>query len=529
MLWPVTGDYTIKARTTLTEPGLSVTRIAGRPRTLGNVGLALSGGGSRAASASLGVVRALHRFDLLRHVRAISSVSGGSWFSVPFTFLPERFDEQEFLGPWVDDPGDLRWFGDEPTSLRELSAGNFGVPLTKLGMSIPAIVGDALRDRFSGAPQERLWTRQVGEQLLAPIDLARFDDDHHPADFFAADERMADTIRLSNPHLDHPCYLVRQSKAMPRPYLIVNGAMRVTASDGRDALAPVQFTPWFSGVMGRFGTLDRLAVGGGGISSFGFGGQWQVGERERPVLRQRNPLALSDITGISSACYADAAGDIGMPHLCPTLDYFSPLWERPAAVRARFADAGSLENTGIANLLAYEDIDSVIAMVSSARPLQHLAGRVVVDRQVAALFGFREFDLLHGWRRYSEPGGGTRDFRNNQVFASSDGEFEALVARMEALHDAGEPIVVEQEHELVRNEVFAIAGGRKVRVLWVLLSPAKRWAEQLDPLVRLELGLRFPNLSTVRTQLREGDVALLAHFTSWMLAQNQGALRSLFA
>jgi diphthamide biosynthesis methyltransferase len=33
----------------------------------------------------------------------------------------------------------------------------------------------------------------------------------------------------------------------------------------------------------------------------------------------------------------------------------------------------------------------------------------------------------------------------------------------------------------------------------------------------------------VQTQLREADVALLAHYTSWMIGQNQDALRRLFA
>lgn len=520
--------YDVTARTTLTNPGLSVTRIAQRPRTPGNVGLALSGGGSRAASASLGVVRALDHFGLLRHLRAISSVSGGSWFSVPFTFLPREFDEFEFLGKYVAEPGDLHRGHEGPLSLQP---GSFGIPLTKLGLSIPAIVGEALRDHFTGAPSDRLWTRQIGAHLLAPFDLARFDDDHHPADFFAADETMASTIRMANPEFDQPCYVVRQSQAMPRPYLIVNGAMRVVGPSGDEVLAPIQFTPWFAGIMGtKIGKLGEREVGGGGISSFGFGGEWQLGEPERPVLRQRNPLALSDITGISSAAYADAASDRGLGELAPALTYFSPLWDRPAGARALFADAGSLENSGVANLLAYDDIDSVIALVSSGRPFHHVAGQKIVERQIAALFGFREFDLLHGgYRRYSEPGRGNPDYSHNQVFASSHGQFEALLDQMAALHDAGEPIVVEQEHEVVRNDKFAIVGGRRVRVLWVLLSPSHRWLSDLPAMVRLDLAPRFPNISTVRTQLREADVALLAHYASWMIGQNQDALRRLFA
>ena len=67
----------------------------------------------------------------------------------------------------------------------------------------------------------------------------------------------------------------------------------------------------------------------------------------------------------------------------------------------RFADGGNLENTGIASLLAYDDIDSVIAFVNCPNPMkagshgvidQHSQEvpntRVVVDGQIPPLFGY---------------------------------------------------------------------------------------------------------------------------------------------
>ena len=44
-----------------------------------NVGLALSGGGTRSASFSIGVLKALHELGILKKVKVISSVSGGSY------------------------------------------------------------------------------------------------------------------------------------------------------------------------------------------------------------------------------------------------------------------------------------------------------------------------------------------------------------------------------------------------------------------------------------------------------------------
>lgn len=60
-----------------------------------NVGLALSGGGSRAIAFHLGCLRALHDLDLLDRVQVISSVSGGSVISAMYAYSNEPFQEFE--------------------------------------------------------------------------------------------------------------------------------------------------------------------------------------------------------------------------------------------------------------------------------------------------------------------------------------------------------------------------------------------------------------------------------------------------
>lgn len=56
------------------------------------IGLALSGGGFRAAAFGLGCLRALHDRDLLRHVRVVSGISGGSMLSAMWAYGPADFD-----------------------------------------------------------------------------------------------------------------------------------------------------------------------------------------------------------------------------------------------------------------------------------------------------------------------------------------------------------------------------------------------------------------------------------------------------
>lgn len=55
------------------------------------IGLALSGGGSRATCFGLGCLRALHDKDLLRHLTAVSGISGGSLLTALYAYGPSDF------------------------------------------------------------------------------------------------------------------------------------------------------------------------------------------------------------------------------------------------------------------------------------------------------------------------------------------------------------------------------------------------------------------------------------------------------
>jgi NTE family protein len=59
------------------------------------IALCLSGGGSRAFAFHLGCLRALHRLDLLKSVRVISTVSGGSVIGAMYSYGPDS-DFNEF-------------------------------------------------------------------------------------------------------------------------------------------------------------------------------------------------------------------------------------------------------------------------------------------------------------------------------------------------------------------------------------------------------------------------------------------------
>ena len=57
------------------------------------IGLALSGGGSRAMAFHLGCLRALNDYGLLTSVSTLSSVSGGSVIAALYAYSEDPFDE----------------------------------------------------------------------------------------------------------------------------------------------------------------------------------------------------------------------------------------------------------------------------------------------------------------------------------------------------------------------------------------------------------------------------------------------------
>jgi integrative and conjugative element protein (TIGR02256 family) len=76
-----------QVRTIVISPSAESTR---KPR---RIGLALSGGGSRAIAFHLGCLRALHDRGLLPQVDVISSVSGGSIITAMYAYSSDSFDE----------------------------------------------------------------------------------------------------------------------------------------------------------------------------------------------------------------------------------------------------------------------------------------------------------------------------------------------------------------------------------------------------------------------------------------------------
>lgn len=630
-------------------PPLSVDRFADPGPTPGRVGICLSGGGSRALTGGMGQLRALRHLttddgaDLISQARVLSTVSGGSWVGVTFEYLTDGTSDDDYLNRLVPDPGRLvptKTAGhSQAETLDQLPPGNIGNAIAARSFG-PALLGIEvlLLHRFAQVPTPLLWQTAIAIHVLKPYGLFEHDAHLVSASLFSYDAATLERDVLGpNPGLAGQAahLLAAGSGRSRRPFLLCNLAMFLTEPNTRfDLLAPVQATPFATGIFGRPapGTdFNGTMAGGGGVTSFAFNStlsELAADPAGGVTVEQTRQLALMDIVGTSSAFYAEvlenlfavwradteklldallaeldtlvewvedalpgehkdlAMGFLKHPmmqlakshpeahhwvigelekwlddvrDLTPEYTYWPVLHAAPAAglETNAFADGGDLENTGVASLLSYADVDRVISFVNPSHPMtacalgafgadgQEIPGtRVWIDPQLPVLFGYQPWQEGQGYRLYQgDASPSTPEAGHNQVFRP-EAFAELLQGLWKVTGNPGDPAglgltgaekraganlhpaILRQQLEVLPNAWFGVAGGKTVGVVWCYTNRVKAFYDACSPAVQALLGdfddpsscAGWPHYGTARTCLSPTEINLLASLTAWSVA-----------
>lgn len=584
--------------------------------TPGNVGICFSGGSTRAMCAAMGQLRGLCRLTangrpLFGQARAVAAVSGGSWCLTPFTFLKDGIADVDYYGAWCA-PEDLRIRPPRPpfapqaqqaADVDALPRHSIGRVTAEVGFAVPPLGGEAIDlSTRQGVPAEDLWQTLMARHILQRYDLYRPGARAAPTTTFALDAAHRAALVADNPGLDpdavHVC--ARGPARVRRPFLIVCSGLLVDEAADQPAAARqmqvgVHTTPVFTGVLGAPDALDangRL-VGGGGVSSFAFLSRPLAVDGD--VVRVASPRhwSLSDAIGTSSVCYAEGVQNLyneliedpdalrarmkvpegitppGVPP--PLVDVGAwaarmvpryPCWPardpRPAEHLQpnRLTDGGTLDNTGITFMLAYADIDHVIAFLNSMQPLaavdagvfdaagvEQAGSRVFVNDHLPPLFGYQPWVEGRGYRLYAGEAQPTQPaLRNNQVFEAA--EFAPFLRALREASQAGgawytAPATVRVTLRVLPNAWHGVAGRggpddadpRPITLTFNHLSRVRRWRARLPGPLRAVLGDvdrpssygGFPHVNTMRTALGARTASLLAHQTAWCVADESNA------
>jgi hypothetical protein len=498
-------------------------------RGTGNsVGVAFSGGGTRSLSASMGQMRGLRDLGVLDDVTFLSSVSGGTWAAALYTYLPASFSEDDFLGPVVA-PQDIT-----VSSLSQLPPNNLGSIPQQLSVAHVLETLESLKKQ--GCSSHDLWQGLVGTYMLKPFGLWNQNLNGYPDKYYSLSQsflEMNGGVLERNPSLNAGQFYVMERQ---RPFLVMNSSLVSNPSVKGSQLLHFESTQANLGVQSAFPSMgpNGQDIGGGLMEAFAMGSAWQqdLGNNLVSATVPSRPFSLCDIVGISSAAFAEAF-QAKFPFLDSLIPAY-PYWPvanheaaRNAAYTYEFADGGSLEDTGVAALLARR-LPNIIAFVNSSTPLHEVDGEIVLDSQIPLLFGVQPTRESLRRKEVNRKDVPNDDAAYTQVFDSAD--YGALTAGLWAANNAGGPAMFTQTLTTKANSNFSVE-SYTVRVLWVYNTAVKNWHNLLHDSVKavVDVTINFPNYDTVlQLDLTATEVNLLADLSCWNLQANAEMVLALF-
>ena len=517
-------------------PDAAVPEASGDLKT---VGLCFSGGGSRALSCALGQYRALHLLGLMDDVHYISSVSGGTWASAAYAFLPSEFDDDDFLGPATINPADLTVFEFDAkqkyNALDYLSPNNLGHVPPRLNFLKDIRVIVDLKEKY-GYPNDVLWQGLIGERIFNLWNLWTVGSDGLPTQYYSRNRIYLEKAVLdNNPSLRVSDFVLNQRT---RPYLIMNSSIVSNPLQEGAQLLPFESSEVGIGVRATFNDgVNGQTIGGGLIQPFAMGSSWisDISGRDplANVTMPSRPFSLVDMAGISSAAFAqDVQSMFPMfDGIVPKYDYW-PVANRQSTpvYNYDFADGGSLENTGLLSLLA-RNVRRVIVFANAATPLTNDGGQITVSTEIAMLFGVQPTELAMATKEPHQQVPPNDDWTFNKVFLSSD--YQPLLDALWRKNGVdGRPAIVKQTLAVQPNANWGIAGNYDVEILWVYNTMVPQWWNQLRLEVKLYLDTvpHFPNYSTVfQLDLSVREVNALVQLSFWALYNEQALVKSMFS
>jgi hypothetical protein len=510
------------------------TTPAGEPVLPANaVGVAMSGGGSRALTCAMGQYRALKQLGLLDKVAVISSVSGGTWASASYVYLPSTVNDEVFLGPATLDPATLTVGG-----LGNLDPLCLGTAPTRMGWVSIFEVLHHLKSQY-GYSNDNLWQGLIGERIFQIWGLWQVGSDGLPVDYYSLSDSIIDsTITPNNPQLTNAQFTLQQHAG--RPLLVMNSSI-FSNQDTRGAqLLPFESTPFGIGVRATYLAIGpgARAIGGGLIQPFAMGSPSIVSTAGElaTIVPPARPFSLVDMASISSAAFAQTVQEKApeFDGIVPRYPYWPVANPSPQEeLLYWFADGGSLENTGVCALLA-RGVSRIIAFVNSQTPLLakpiDQGGSVTIDSAVQLLFGLQpdpKSAALTESYVASAPNA-TPDFV--QVFETAP-YYDLMNGLAVANVQNGGPAMFRQTLNVLQNLNFDIPGGTQVDVLWVYNTAVPNWIKLLSSDVQAAVNgiSNFPNYLTIdQLGLDPLEVNALAELSFWNLTSNAELVTSMF-
>jgi hypothetical protein len=497
-----------------------------------NVGIAFSGGGSRAAAATAGQLRALNYLGLLDNVRYISCVSGGSWASISYTYLPEHISDEKFLGEYTA-PERIRF-----KMLKKVESPSLTYILSN------AKIKERLFNYWGQLKGDETYSSILNEIYLDPLGLG------NRKKFFSYNDESIDSILQHNKHLSRNDFYKVNSKSN-RPFLIVNATF-IGGVKPAKALPSMhlEMTPLYSGIT-SYNEEYKMPVGGGYIQSFGMDTKVDSTGTATgyATVKVKQIFSLADMMATSGNAPGTVINRINLTGLgAPEIYLWSPHqhWDNKYKLENTsdeyaIGDGGNSENLGLVPLLKRK-VEKIIVFANSKKPITRDSntGDIEINDAVCKVFGV--------YPSYSSFG--NHDMAVH-VLENNRGELDTLKNVLYRKMGTNEALIVTRKYKVRENLKFGVYtnGYDSVEITWVYNDNPKRFLEILDGNKdeKLKKWLKhdrqnqkqwpfkttpFPQYTTFGVykgiNYKPMHANLLAHFTSWVVVENRKAFEDIF-
>jgi hypothetical protein len=517
-----------------------------------NTAISFSGGGSRAYIAAMGYLAALRDLDLLKNVRYIGGISGGSWATIAFTYLQNHTDDNAFLGEIVP-PEAIRFdklkFMD-PRCARAFPNTNF-----------TAVAKEVLEQGIAHTPADG-YALATSDVYLAPISVPL-------STRFSWDEDTVADIKRRNPQLENATFTI---PVHDRPFPVIHITL-VGPKEGAPFIPVTQnytkleITPLYFGTMKNTAvqyTYDihgskHTVLDGGVVEPFAAawkgGGAPAQGLPENAtsgILEVPEPGEFLDLRyGIGASSYAVGTffESIVVPklaqELCMQCDYWSPADPEPKLTTMMIGDGGAYENVNLFSFLQRR-VPKIVLFFLTSVPLQpHEDWDVLRDPQaydhisddLAAFFGAINYSLP----RYADR---TYEYEKNTVFSLHD--FDRVALGLQAAQREGKGIFYTANLTTIENTWWGIPGGLAFEITFAYLGRLSAWEALLTPgmqalvvpkvngsdlSVTIQEGpfAGFPHYPTLAAGVNFEQANLLADMAGWSLLQHEELFRRMLS
>eukprot|EP00928_Gymnodinium_smaydae_P081241 TRINITY_DN64795_c0_g1_i1.p1 TRINITY_DN64795_c0_g1~~TRINITY_DN64795_c0_g1_i1.p1 ORF type:complete len:900 (-),score=220.23 TRINITY_DN64795_c0_g1_i1:75-2651(-) len=504
--------------------------------------LCISGGGTRAMTVGLGVLRAMEHLGFMKSIDGVASASGGTWAAAIYMFADRPISQ--LLGD-LTDPSQLTM---EELQKRPCDLG-YAATVHTSGIAAKYLAADI------GKPL--LWTYTITKAVLGSFGL----DDKEA--FMAVDEEAVRRIKTNNPHLANRTFF---TLAPGRPKAFVMAGIMLSPSgyvaDETNAVS-FQMSPDFvgspfypDGTIVKYDslpgtehtTLLNKIVGGGFVESFAFGGQappkHQDGGDSVMMAAPIEPMSLAKAVGVSSdgpsvalaqqAKWADFTSISALSNIWPITSAQLPGPQE--AMTYQLGDGGNIDNSAVITMLQ-RGATKIISLLNTQVPLPD-ADFCGMDDLDTVLENIKTFEAMLSalFGMYPKNNVG-ETLTKNQVFPKE--ELAPLLCDLQTLKKAGKPTIVLKHLDIVENSWWGVRAS-KASVLFCYSEKISDFEALLpeDTQKAIHRGSwgpfsGYPQYNFVfqnppeGTALTAAQVNLLAAHAEYGARQNEGLFRDL--